>query len=134
MSKRFLTPINLPSGASLPSTGTLGDLFFKSDAKQLYTYDGTQWVVVEGGGGGGTGNVTVSDTPPLSASQGDLWIDSDNLKLYVYYDSFWTQTSVPDAGPTGPQGSTGTKRRFQHSHRPSAEPDRKDQTRSQYSG
>lgn len=106
MSKRFLTPLNLPSGASLPSSGTIGDLFFKSDAKQLHTYDGTQWVVVQGEGGG-TGNVSVSETPPVSPSQGDLWIDSDNLKLYVYYDSFWTQTSVPDAGPTGPQGPTG---------------------------
>jgi len=173
MSKRFLTPPNLPSGSSLPSSGAVGDLFFKTDTNEIYAYDGTQWVVAEGptgptgaagepgpagaastvpgptgptgptgpagqdgtigvdgatgptgptgadstvpgptgptgpAGSGGTGNVTVSEDPPLSPSEGDLWIDSDNIKLYVYYDNFWTQTATPDAGPTGPIGPTG---------------------------
>ena len=41
----------------------------------------------------GSGSITVSDTPPESASQGDLWFDSSNGTMYVYYDSFWVENS-----------------------------------------
>jgi len=43
MSKRFLTPVNLPGGTSFPSVGTVGDLFYRTDLQSLYAYNGTEW-------------------------------------------------------------------------------------------
>lgn len=108
MSKRFLTPPNLPSGSSLPSSGIAGDLFFKSDEAKIYVHDGTQWVIAQGSGGGG-GGVTVSATPPISPSEGDYWFDSTTTKSYIYYDSFWVEVGytgggyiVSETAPTDP--------------------------------
>jgi len=97
MSKRFLTPPNLPSGSSLPSSGIAGDLFFKSDEAKIYVHDGTQWVIAQGSGGGG-GGVTVSATPPVSPSEGDYWFDSTTTKSYIYYDSFWVEVGYTGGG------------------------------------
>jgi hypothetical protein len=44
MSKRFLTPINLPSGSNLPSVGRIGDLFFKTTDGAVYAYTAAGWV------------------------------------------------------------------------------------------
>lgn len=44
MSKKFLTPVNLPSGANLPSVGSIGDLFFKTTDQRVYTYTNTGWI------------------------------------------------------------------------------------------
>lgn len=43
MSKRFLTPVNLPGGTSFPLTGTVGDLFYRTDLGSLYAYNGSTW-------------------------------------------------------------------------------------------
>lgn len=48
MSKRFLTPVGLPSGATLPSVGSAGDLFFKSDENKVYVHTGSSWIVQQG--------------------------------------------------------------------------------------
>jgi hypothetical protein len=45
MSKKFLTPVNLPSGTENPSSGNAGDLFYREDLKVIVSYDGTQWGV-----------------------------------------------------------------------------------------
>jgi len=79
MAKRFLTPVGLPSGSSLPSAGAAGNLFYKSDDAKIYVHDGSLWNVIEGGGG--SGNVTVSETAPSEPLEGDLWVDSVTLKL-----------------------------------------------------
>ena len=97
MSKRFLTPPNLPSGSSLPASGVAGDLFFKSDESKIYVHDGTQWVIAQGSGGGG-GGVTVSATPPSSPTEGDYWFDSTTTKSYIYYDSSWVEVGVTGGG------------------------------------
>lgn len=44
MSRRFLTPVNLPKGTTLPSVGSAGDLFYMLDEKKIYAHDGTSWV------------------------------------------------------------------------------------------
>jgi hypothetical protein len=43
MSKKFLTPVGLPSGTSNPSSGAAGDLFFRSDLGQIQIYTGSAW-------------------------------------------------------------------------------------------
>lgn len=44
MSKKFLSTINLPQGATLPATGISGDTFYNTTDQQLYIHDGTSWV------------------------------------------------------------------------------------------
>lgn len=51
MSKKFLSPVNLTNGNTLPTSGTAGDLFFKSDELKIYVHDGTDWVIAQGSGG-----------------------------------------------------------------------------------
>ena len=43
MSRRFLTPVNLPGGTSFPSVATIGDLFYRTDLQSIYAYNGTSW-------------------------------------------------------------------------------------------
>lgn len=107
MAKRFLTPPQLPSGSSLPSSGAAGDLFFKSDESKIYVHDGTEWVVAQGSGGGG--GVVVSDTAPADPTEGTYWFDSTTAKSYIYYDSYWVEVSgagigymVSETAPSNP--------------------------------
>lgn len=103
MSKKFLTPIGLPTGVTNPSVGRTGDLFFRTDESKVYIYTGTIWEPLQGGGG----SYTISDTPPLNPMAGDVWFNSVEGATYIYYDSYWIEPVKNDAGPTGPQGSVG---------------------------
>lgn len=97
MSRRFLTPPRLPSGTSLPSTGSAGDLFFKSDEAKIYVHDGTNWVIAQGSGGAG-GGVVVSATAPADPDEGTYWFDSTTAKSYIYYDNFWVEVGDNSGG------------------------------------
>lgn len=108
MARRFLTPPQLPSGSSLPTSGVAGALFFKSDEGKIYVHDGTTWVIAQGSGGSG-GGVVVSATAPANPTEGTYWFDSTNTKSYIYYDSFWIEVGdsgggyiVSDTAPTSP--------------------------------
>lgn len=46
MARKFLTPVGLPSGTTLPINGSEGELFFKSDENQVYVHDGIAWKTV----------------------------------------------------------------------------------------
>jgi hypothetical protein len=105
LSRRFLTPVNLTTGNSLPVSGIAGDLFYKLDEQKIYVHDGTTWIVAQGSGG----QTTVSDTPPEDPTVGDTWFDSTTAKSYVYYDDAWVDVSVGSIGPTGPTGATGSQ-------------------------
>jgi len=97
LSRRFLTPPQLPSGTSLPSAGAAGDLFFKSDEAKIYVHDGTNWVIAQGSGGSGSG-VIVSATAPADPTEGTYWFDSTTAKSYIYYDSFWVEVGDNSGG------------------------------------
>lgn len=104
MSRRFLTPVNLPKGNTLPLSGSAGDLFYKLDEQKIYAHNGTTWEIIQGSGGGQT---TVSATAPANPTEGDTWFNTTNAKSYVYYDGAWVDVSVGSVGPTGPTGATG---------------------------
>ena len=53
MSRRFLVPLNVLHLASAPDSPTVGDVYFNTTDKKLYTYDGTTWV--SAGATGATG-------------------------------------------------------------------------------
>ena len=97
MSRRFLTPPQLPSGTSLPSAGAAGALFFKSDESKIYVHTGTEWVVAQGSGGSG-GGVIVSATAPADPDEGTYWFDSTTAKSYIYYDSSWVEVGYSGGG------------------------------------
>lgn len=62
MSRRFLTPVNLPHGATLPAAGSAGDLFYKTTDNKVYTHNGTAWTAIQGSGGGASALSDLTDT------------------------------------------------------------------------
>lgn len=58
MSRRFLTPVGLPSGATLPSVGSAGDLFYKLDEQAIYVHNGSSWVASQGSGASALSELT----------------------------------------------------------------------------
>lgn len=90
MSRRFLTPVNLPKGETLPLSGSAGDLFYKTTDNKVYSYTGSEWQ-------DGSGSSTLSDltdTTINSPSTGEVlfydgsvnsWINTSFLELLVSY-------------------------------------------------
>ncbi len=77
-------------------------------------WNGTSWIndTDVSGGGGGSGNVTVSDSAPSSPTNGDLWFKSDEAQLKVWYDdgsgtpsAQWVDTSNNAGGGGSGSGS-----------------------------
>lgn len=99
MSRKFLTPLRLPSGTTLPATGSAGDLFYKSDTQTVYAYGTSAWNIVGSGTGGGGATVTQSATPPTDTTA--IWFNTEDGVIYVYYDSYWVAA-------TGPSGNAAT--------------------------
>lgn len=91
MSKKFLSPIKLAQGATNPTTGSSGELFFNTVDLKVYAHNGTTWLPSGGG-------VTVSATAPSSPVAGDCWYDSVDGTLYVYYNdgdsSQWVEVAA----------------------------------------
>ena len=46
MSKKILTPLNLLTMASDPSSGTEGDIYFNTNDKSIRIYNGMTWVTI----------------------------------------------------------------------------------------
>lgn len=101
MARKFLSPVGLPSGNTLPTAGSAGDLFFKDDEDAIYVHTGSSWASTKGS------TYSVSESAPASPNTGDIWFNSGTGKTFVYYDSFWVEPGQNNLGPTGPTGATG---------------------------
>ena len=44
MSRKFLTPIGVVGMASAPASASVGDLYYNTGDKLLYTYNGEAWI------------------------------------------------------------------------------------------
>ena len=86
MSRKFLSPIKLAQGATNPSTGSSGELFFNTTDLKVYAHNGTAWLPSGGG-------VTNSDTAPTSPVAGDAWYKTTEGTLFIYHDGFWVEAS-----------------------------------------
>lgn len=100
MSRKFLTPVNLPKGNILPSVGTAGDLFYKLDEQKVYVHDGSTWVVTQGGGSfSALDDVNFTDLAnnqvPLYNSATSKWVNVDTDVLTG------TNYDVLDGGTAG---------------------------------
>jgi hypothetical protein len=82
MSRRFLTPVNLPSGANLPSVGSVGDLFFKTTDQSVYSYTSSGWTSLGGNSLSELGDVSISS--PLAG----------DILLYNSESSLWEATPL----------------------------------------
>jgi microcystin-dependent protein len=78
MSKKFLSPIKLAQGATNPSTGSSGELFYNTTDAKIYTHNGTAWIASGGG-------VTNSATAPENPANGDAWFNTAEGTLFIYY-------------------------------------------------
>jgi len=81
---------NSGTANSAPTSLELGELAINYNDGKIF-YKNSSNAIVQFGSSGGSGGVTVSDTPPSSPSAGDLWYESDTGKSFVYYDSFWVE-------------------------------------------
>lgn len=86
MSRKFLTPVQLPVGTNNPTVGHLGALFYRTDLAQLMIFDGTLWTavgptaaaVIEVDGGTESGFINVLDGGFASTSTFDAVLDGGN--------------------------------------------------------
>ena len=87
-----------------PADSVDGDLWYDTQNSLLKIYDGTGWVSVGGGSGGGA--VTVSPTAPALPSNGSMWYDTTEnyLKVYLASTAVWVPAQmtffVQDAQPS----------------------------------
>ena len=77
MSKKFLSPINLPQGTANPSSGNTGDLFYRTDLSAIVSYDGTQWTPLIPG-------TSSEDVVEILAEFGLVGGDSGSVDTTVY--------------------------------------------------
>ncbi len=78
MSKKFLTPVNLPSGNNLPSVGSIGDLFFKTTDQKVYTYTNAGWTA------GSVSTLSeLTDTTIASPAAGDTLIYNETTNRWT---------------------------------------------------
>lgn len=78
MSKRFLTPVNLPSGDNLPSVGSIGDLFFKTTDQKVYTYTNIGWAA-----GSGTALSELTDVTITSPVGGQTLLYDEGTSRWI---------------------------------------------------
>lgn len=81
MARKFLTPVGLPAGATLPATGAAGELFYLTTDTRVYQYNGAAWVAIAG--------------LPVGGTTGQFLAKVDNTD----YSATWT-SSAPTAGYT----------------------------------
>ena len=72
-----MAAIDMPNAPANPST-------YKASNGVTYVWDGVKWSAT-GGGGSGSGNISVGIDPPTSKIEGDLWYNTVNGILYVWY-------------------------------------------------
>jgi len=81
LSRKFLTPVNLPHGSTLPAVGSTGDLFFLTSDAKIYTFDGSNWVAPSGGSSGSLSSL--SDVQETSPTGGDVLLYNQNTGAWV---------------------------------------------------
>ena len=97
MARKFLTPITPPSLSSDPLTGTTGAIYFNTTSNVLKFYNGTSWLAIgTGAGGGGTATgIQALDAAPNSPSQGSVYFDTTEQTIKTYNGTIWYDVAGP---------------------------------------
>lgn len=104
MSRRFLTPVNLPHGSTLPSVGVTGDLFFKTTDSTIYTYTGSAWTAVQGAGGGASALADLTDVELTDLANNQVILYNSTQSKWINVDTdvlTGTNYDVLDGGTAG---------------------------------
>jgi len=80
LSRKFLTPVNLPHGPVLPAAGLTGDLFFLTTDKKVYTFDGSSW---SASSGPSAAMSTLTDVQAPSPAGGDVLLYDQTTTSWV---------------------------------------------------
>lgn len=87
MSRRFLTPVGLPSGNTLPSVGSAGDLFYKLDELKIYVHDGSTWVIAQGSGGGASAVSDLTDVELTDLANNQVLLYNSSQTKWINVDT-----------------------------------------------
>jgi hypothetical protein len=89
LARKFLTPVQLPTGSASPASGVLGSLFYRSDLSQIVFYNGTEWVALSTGtnadpvdGGSSFGYLSVVDGGSASTTEFEAVLDGGNASSF----------------------------------------------------
>lgn len=67
MSRKFLTPVGLPSGTVNPTGGSHGEMFYRTDLGLIVLHDGATWNPIQATGG---------SNPPVSGGSPGGYVDT----------------------------------------------------------
>ena len=83
-----------------PANPSVGDLYLDTDLNSMIYWDGSAWILLGGGTGGGA-NVYTSHQPPPSnvSAAGDLWFNTSDGRLYTYLRDVGGSVQWVDASP-----------------------------------
>jgi hypothetical protein len=100
LSRKFLTPVNLPNGNTLPSAGSAGDLFYKLDEQRIYAHNGTTWLT-----GGAVSTISgLTDVELTTLANNQILIYNSTASKWVNVDTnvlTGTNYDVLDGGTAG---------------------------------
>lgn len=122
MSRKFLTPVNIPALAAAPTSPTIvaGDLYFNTVSLTLYVWTGTAWAESSGSGGAtltvtASGGVFVIDgqnNPVLNLTRGSRYTININASGHPFYFQTsgltYNGANVYSTGVTGGGTAVGT--------------------------
>lgn len=122
MSRKFLTPVNIPALATAPTLPTIvaGDLYFNTVSLTLYVWTGTAWAESSGSGGAtltvtAAGGVFIVDgvsKPVLNFTRGSRYTININASGHPFYFQTsgltYNAQNVYTTGVTGSGTAVGT--------------------------
>jgi hypothetical protein len=83
-----------------PENPSVGDLYLDTDLNSMLYWDGSAWVLLGGGTGGGANVYTSHQPPPADVSAaGDLWFNTSDGRLYTYLRDVGGSVQWVDASP-----------------------------------
>jgi len=83
-----------------PDAPSIGDLFLDTDLNTMLYWDGTAWVILGGGTGGGANVYTSFQPPPIDVTAtGDLWFNTADGRTYIYLRDAGGSVQWIDASP-----------------------------------
>lgn len=98
MSRKFLTPITLPALTSDPAPAPTGSLYYNTSSDVIKFFNGSSWVAVGTGGGGGegsSGSLEVLPEAPSSPTRGRIYFDSSENTIKAYNGNIWYDVAGP---------------------------------------
>jgi hypothetical protein len=81
LSRRFLTPVNLPHGSSLPAVGSVGDLFYNTSDSYIYSHSGSVWARADSASAGSLSDL--SDTTLANPVGGDTLLYDEASSKWI---------------------------------------------------